>query len=140
MIAFDFSPQFNDIEYNPISYIYHALDVDGTEHAAKVFGKLCKAYAERLGKVPVEKLNLDSLDTNFYCRGFMDEPFNKFPDRELLRETQERLETLIREKQDPSNSKEYIDYLVDDFKEFIDDKIMPLKKKNDFGYWDPEFD
>lgn len=140
MTAFDFSPQFHDIEYNPISYIYSALDVDGTEHAAKVFGKLCKAYAQRLSEVPVSKLNLDTLDTNFYHRGFMDEPYNYFPDRKILHETQERLETLIKEKQDPDSPKEYIDYLVQDFKEFIDEKVMPLKKKNEFGYWDPEKD
>ena len=138
--AFDFSPQFNDIEYNPISYIYYALDVDNTEHAAKVFGKLCKAYAQRVADVPVSKLNLDTLDTNFYHRGFMDEPFNMFPDRKILQETQERLETLLKEKQDPSNPKEYIDYLVEDFKEFIDEKVIPLEKKKEFGFWNPDFD
>ncbi len=128
--AFDFSPQFHDIEYNPISYIYYALDVDNTVHGPKVFGKLCKAYAERLLEVPVEKLNLDSLDTNFYHRGFMDEPFNYFPDRKRLVETQEKLENLIKEKQDSSNPKEYLEYLVNEFKEFIDDKIMNLKRNN----------
>lgn len=140
MTAFDFSPQFHDIEYNPVSYIYHALDVDNTEHAAKVFGKLCKAYAQRIYEVPVSRLNFDVLDTNFYHRGFMDEPFNSFPDRTLLKETQERLENLIREKQDPSNHKEYIKYLVDEFKEFIDEKVIPLKKKEDIGFWNPDLD
>ncbi len=124
--AFDFSPQFNDIEYNPISYIYSALDVDGTEHAPKVFGKLCKAYAQRVADVPVSKLNLKTLDTNFYHRGFMDEPFNLFPDRALLHETQEKLEFLLKEKQDPSNSKDYINYLVEEFKDFIDSNVMNI--------------
>lgn len=49
--AIDFSPKFNDIEYNPIAYIYHALDVDGTPFAPKVLGKLMSAYAERLKNV-----------------------------------------------------------------------------------------
>lgn len=133
MTAFDFSPQFNDIEYNPVSYIYSALDVDGTEHAGKVFGKLCKAYAQRIADVPVSKLNLETLDTNFHNRGFMDEPFNLFPDRELLLETQKKIEFLLKEKQKKSNIKDYINYLVEEFKEFIDDKIMPLKEKSPFS-------
>lgn len=132
MTAFDFSPQFNDIEYNPISYIYSALDVDGTEHGSKIFGKLCKAYAQRIADVPVSKLNLDTLDTNFYHRGFMDEPFNLFPNKKILHETQEQLENLLKEKQDPSNPTDYIKYLVDEFKEFIDDNVMTLKKERRF--------
>lgn len=131
--CFDFSPNFHDIEYNPISYLYSAMDVDNTEHAAKVFGKLCKAYAQRLSEVPVSKLNLESLDTNFYHRGFMDDAFNYFPDRKVLNETQQRLEELIKEKQNPDNPKEYIDYLVSEFKEYIDDYVMPVKKKKFFS-------
>lgn len=82
--AIDFSPKFNDIEYNPIAYIYHALDVDGTPFAPKVLGKLMNAYAERLKTCDLKDLNLDVLDKNFYYRGFMDDAFNKFKDRELL--------------------------------------------------------
>lgn len=133
----DFSPNFHDVEYNPISYVYSAMDVDNTEHAAKIFGKLCKAYAQRLYEVPVNKLNIDSLDTNFYHRGFMDEPFNYFPDRKILAETQKRLENLIKEKQNPENSKEYIEYLVQEFKDFIDEKVMTIKPNN---FISPSFD
>ena len=133
--AFDFSPNFNDVEYNPISYIYSALDVDGTEYAGKVFGKLCKAYAQRILERPVSKLNLDKLDTNFYHRGFMDDPFNLFPNRDVLAETQLKLETLLKEKQDKTNSKMYIEYLVEEFKEFIDDKVMVLNGKSPFNSW-----
>lgn len=128
----DFSPNFHDIEYNPISYIYSALDVDGTEHAPKIFGKLCKAYAQRLLETPTNKLNLEHLDTNFYHRGFMDDAFNLYPDRKGLTETQTRLEELIREKQAPDTTKEYMEYLVDEFKEFIDEKIIPARKKSFF--------
>lgn len=130
MTCIDFSPTFHDIEYNPISYIYSAMDVDDTEHASKIFGKLCKAYAQRLCEVPVSKLNLDSLDTNFYHRGFMDDAFNYFPNRKVLEETQKRLETLIKEKQNPENTKEYFEYLVQEFKEFIDDNVIPVKKES----------
>ncbi len=130
MTCIDFSPTFHDIEYNPISYIYSAMDVDNTEHASKIFGKLCKAYAQRLCEVPVSKLNLDSLDTNFYHRGFMDDAFNYFPNRKVLEETQKRLETLIKEKQNPENTKEYFEYLVQEFKEFIDDNVIPVKKES----------
>ena len=106
------------------------MDVDNTEHASKIFGKLCKAYAQRLCEVPVSKLNLDSLDTNFYHRGFMDDAFNYFPNRKVLEETQKRLETLIKEKQNPENTKEYFEYLVQEFKEFIDDNVIPVKKES----------
>lgn len=138
--AFDFSPVFNDIEYNPIAYIYSALDVDGTEYAAKVFGKLCKAYANRLVQVPASRLNLDTLDTNFYHRGFMDDAFNMFPDRKILHETQERLENLIKEKLDKSNSKDYIEYLVSEFNEFVDEKVMTIKGKSPFDILTPDYD
>lgn len=129
MTCIDFSPNFHDIEYNPISYIYSALDVDGTEHAPKIFGKLCKAYAQRLLEVPTHKLNLEHLDTNFYHRGFMDDAFNLFPDRSLLDNTQKQLEELIEAKKDSTNPQEYMEYLVNEFKDFIDDNIMTLKKK-----------
>lgn len=124
----DFSPKFKDVEYNPISYIYSALGVDKTEHAPKVFGKLCKAYAQRIVDNPASALNLDKLDTNFYHRGFMDDPFNHFPDKKVLEETQHRIETLLKEKQDPSSNKDYMQYLVDEFKEFINDKVIDLQK------------
>lgn len=132
MTCIDFSPNFHDIEYNPISYIYSALDVDGTEHAPKIFGKLCKAYAQRLFEVPTSRLNFEALDTNFYHRGFMDDAFNLYPDRAGLEETQKRLEKLIEAKKDSSNPKEYIKYLVEEFKEFIDERIIPAKKKSFF--------
>lgn len=138
--AFDFSPSFNDIEYNPIAYIYSALDVDGTEYAAKIFGKLCKAYANRILQVPPSKLNLDTLDTNFYHRGFMDDAFNLFPDRKILKETQERIENLIKEKLDTTNPKEYMEYLVNDFNEFVDEKVMTIKGKSPFSTLSTYFD
>lgn len=128
MTCLDFSPNFKDIEYNPISYVYSALGIDDTEHAPKVFGKLCKAYAQRIVDNPASALNLDKLDTNFYHRGFMDDPFNYFPDKNILEETQHRIETLLKEKQGPSSNKDYMQYLVDEFKEFIDDKVMDLQK------------
>ena len=129
MTCLDFSPNFNDIEYNPISYVYSALGVDGTEFAPKVFGKLCKAYAQRIADNSPSKLNLEVLDTNFYHRGFIDDPFNEFPDKKILESVQKKIETLLKEKQDTSNNKDYIQYLVDEFKEFIDDNIMKLEKK-----------
>ena len=137
----DYSPKFHDIEYNPVSYLYSAMDVDGTEHAPKVFGKLCKAYAQRIADVPVSRLNLGELDTNFYARGFMDDAFNQFPDKALLKETQERLETLLKEKQNPENNRFYMNYLAEEFKDFIDEKIVPLKhKKWEVKFWEPEMD
>ena len=117
-------------EYNPISYVYSALGVENTEYAPKVFGKLCKAYAQRIVDVPISKLNLRDLDLNFYHRGFMDDPFNEFPNREVLDDTKHWLETLIKEKKDGSNPKEYMQYLADIFKDFVDEKIMPLKKND----------
>ena len=128
MVCIDFSPKFHDIEYNPISYVYSALGVENTEYAPKIFGKLCKAYAQRIVDVPTSKLNLKNLDLNFYHRGFMDDPFNEFPNRKVLDKTQSMLEKLIKEKKDGSNPKEYVQYLVDIFKDFVDEKIMPLKK------------
>lgn len=134
MTCLDFSPNFKDIEYNPISYIYSALGVDETEHAPKIFGKLCKAYAQRIVDNPASKLNLEKLDTNFYHRGFMDDPFNCFPDKKLLEETQHKIEDLLREKQDSSSNKDYMQYLVDEFKEFIDENIMDLQKSSPLKY------
>ncbi len=138
MICIDFSPNFHDIEYNPISYIYSALDVDGTEHAPKIFGKLCKAYAQRLFEVPANRLNLEHLDINFYHRGFMDDAFNLYPDREGLAKTQKLLEELIEAKKDPSNPKDYLKYMVEEFKNFIDETIIPLKKRSFFDDFELE--
>lgn len=136
MVCIDFSPNFHDIEYNPISYIYSALGVEKTEHAPKIFGKLCKAYAQRLLEVPAKKLNLEHLDTNFYHRGFMDDPFNEFPNRKVLEETQGYLENLIEAKKDPETSKDYLEYLVQDFKEYIDDVVMNVKKQSILTSWE----
>ncbi len=123
MTAIDFSPKFNDIEYNPIAYIYSALDVDSTEFAPKIFGKLCNAYAERLKDCNPKDLNLDVLDKNFYHRGFMDDAFNNFPDRDLLKETQDKLfNELIDAKL--HKPKEEVNWLVDEFKSFVDDKLI----------------
>lgn len=130
MTCIDFSPKFHDIEYNPISYVYSALGVESSEYAPKIFGKLCKAYAQRVVDTPCSKLNLKDLDLNFYHRGFMDDPFNEFPNRDLLDETQNLLENLIQEKQNSANPKDYIQYLADEFKNFIDEKIIPLKKQD----------
>lgn len=127
LTAIDFSPQFNDIEYNPISYIYHALDVDNTQHALKVFGKLCNAYAERLKTADIKELNLDVLDKNFYHRGFMEEPFNHFPDRELLEEIRVKLFEELLEAKKTKTSEEF-DLLADEFKEFIEDRVMNYRK------------
>lgn len=129
MVCFDFSPRYHDIEYNPISYIYSALDVDKTEHGPKIFGKLCKAYAQRLLEVPTDKLNLEYLDTNFYHRGFLNDPFDNFPNKPRLNVVSERLQLLINAKKDNSNPKEYLEYLVKEFKEYIDENIMTLEKE-----------
>lgn len=128
MTCIDFSPYIKDTtgEYNPISYIYTALDVDGTQHAQRVFGKLCNAYAQRLVDVPINKLNFDKLDTNFYHRGFESDAFNCFEDRELLEETQKRLENLIEAKKSRL-PKLQMQELVNKFKEFVNKNIMPYK-------------
>lgn len=129
MVCFDFSPRYHDIEYNPISYIYSALDVDNTEHGPKIFGKLCKAYAQRLLEVPTNKLNLEYLDTNFHHRGFLNDPFNNFPNKPKLDVVSKRLQLLINAKKENSNPKEYLEYLVKEFKEYIDENIMTLEKE-----------
>ena len=129
MVCIDFSPVFHDIEYNPISYAFSALGVEKSEYAPKIFGKLCKAYAQRLLEVPVQKLNLDHLDLNFYHRGFIDDPFNEFPDKNVLDEVQERLQVLIDAKKDSSTSKDYLEFLIKDFKEYVDDYVMTVRKK-----------
>lgn len=128
----DFSPRFQSevVEYNPISFIYSAIDVDNTEHAPKIFGKLCKAYAQRILSVDIKRLNLDTLDLNFYHRGFINDPFNDFPNKKLLDEVSEKLRELIEIKKDKSNPKEYLEYMVYEFKEFINEKIMPCKKQS----------
>lgn len=124
MTCIDFSPNFKMEEYNPISFIYHAIDADKTEHAPKILGKLCNAYAQRLLEVPVKKLNLDKLDTNLYARGFEGDPFNYFPDKALLKETESKLKELIAEKQNPSLHENGFEYMVDLFKEFVDEKLL----------------
>lgn len=132
MVCFDFSPKYQESGYNPISYIYSALDVDKTEYAPKVFGKLCKAYAQRLLDVPTKKLNFQYLDTNFYHRGVRNDAFNDFPDKTLLDITSQRLQFLVKVKSNPENSKQYLKYLVEEFKHFIDERIIPIKRKS-FG-------
>lgn len=130
MVCFDFSPRYHDSAYNPISYIYSALDVDKTEYAPKVFGKLCKAYAQRLLEVPIKKLNLQYLDTNFYHRGIKNDAFNDFPDKTLLDITSQRLQLLVKVKSNPENPKQYLKYLVEEFRQFIDERIIPIKRKS----------
>lgn len=123
LTAIDFSPKFKDIEYNPIAYIYHALDVDKTPHAPKVLGKLCKAYAERLKNVDAKSLNLDVLDKNFYHRGFMDDAFNYYKDRDVLEEVRVKLfDELLEAKK--NKTPEEFEILVDDFKTYIDDTLI----------------
>ena len=123
MTPIDYSRQFNDIEYNPISYIYHALDVDNTKHAPKVLAKLCIAYAERLKTVNREELNHDVLDRNFYHRGFIADPFNHFPDREVLEEVRSKLFDELLEQKFTTSPEEF-EWLVDCYKEFVEEKLM----------------
>lgn len=124
LTCIDFSPNFKMEEYNPIAFIYHAIDADKTEYAPKILGKLCSAYAQRLLEVPAKKLNLDKLDTNLYARGFDGDPFNYFPDRELLKETERKLQELVAEKQNPSLHENGFEYMVEMFKEFVEDKLI----------------
>lgn len=128
LTCIDFSPNFKMEEYNPISFIYHAIDADKTEHAPKILGKLCSAYAQRLLEVPAKKLNLDKLDTTFHARGFEGDPFNYFPDRNLLKETETRLKELIAEKQNPTLHENGFEYMVEMFKEFIEENLINYKK------------
>lgn len=123
MTPIDYSRQFNDVEYNPISYIYHALDVDNTEHARKVLGKLCMAYAERLKTAKKEDLNLDILDRNFYHRGFIFDPFNHFPDRDVLEEVRAKLFDELLEQKFTTSPEEF-EWLVDCFKDFVEEKLI----------------
>ena len=128
MTCIDFSPYIKDTtgEYNPISYIYSALDVDGTTHAQRVFGKLCSAYAQRLVETPINRLNFDKLDTNFYHRGFEGDAFNLFQDRELLQVVQKHIEELIEaKKQHIPRAK--LQEKVNKFKEFVNKTLMPIK-------------
>ena len=129
----DFSPKIidNTNEYNPISYIYDALDVDNTQHAPRIFGKLCLAYVQRLLEVPVQKLNLDKLDLHFYHRGFLNDPFNHFPDRELLQETEKQLQIIIREKHQAASKK--LPKLVEEFEDFVNHELMPFG--NSYGFY-----
>ena len=119
----DYSRNFHDIEYNPISYIYHALGVDDTEHAPKVLGKLCQAYAERLKTASKEELNLDVLDKNFYHRGFMHEPFNYFPNREVLEEVRSKLFDELLEQKFTTSPEEF-EWLADCYKDFVEEKLI----------------
>ena len=127
--AIDFSPKFNDIEYNPISYIYHALDVDGTPFAPKVLGKLINAYAERLKTCSLKDLNLDVLDTNFYHRGFMDDAFNKFKDKDLLETCRSKLFDDLLEAKKTMQGKDFNDY-VDYFKYEIENLLIDPIERN----------
>lgn len=139
MICIDFSPNFHDIEYNPISYIYSALGIENTEHAPMIFGKLCKAYAQRLMEVPVKKLNLEHLDLNFYHRGFIDDPFNEFPDKKVLEETKNHLQRLIESKKDSSIPKEELERQVQEFEEYVDDVVVNVKKRDTCSlFWEEE--
>ncbi len=131
----DYSRQFNDIEYNPISYIYHALDVDNTVHARKVLGKLCMAYAERLKTAGKEELNLDVLDRNFYHRGFIADPFNHFPDRDSLEEVRSKLFDELLEQKFTTTPEEF-SWLVDCYKDFVEETLMGDKPVKSNIYWD----
>lgn len=133
IVCIDFSPKIKDYsgEYNPISYIYDALDVDGTQYSKRVFGKLCSAYAQRLIDSPINKLNFDKLDMNFYHRGCINDPFNHFPEREILTETRDYLRQIIKAKKD-NKPKEELAKMVADFKDYIDNNVMSF---NDFGYF-----
>lgn len=135
LTCIDFSPKFHMEEYNPIAFLYHALDVDNTEHAPKILGKLCSAYATRLAEVPVEELNLEHLDMHFYTRGFINDIFNYFPDRELLKETEERLQELIKKKQDKTISEKEFQGCIDEFKWFVEDKLIDFTPKRDYEVW-----
>ncbi len=135
LTCIDFSPKFHMEEYNPIAFLYHALDVDNTKHAPKVLGKLCNAYATRLTEVPVEELNLEHLDMHFYTRGFINDIFNYFPDRKLLKETEEKLQELIKKKQDKSISEKEFQGYIDEFKWFVEDKLIDYTPKRDYEVW-----
>lgn len=127
MTPIDYSKQFHDIEYNPISYIYHALDVDNTEHAPKVLGKLCMAYAERLKTAKKEELNLDVLDKNFYKRGFIADPFNQFPDKNALEKVRSKLFDELLEQKFKTSPEEF-EYLVETYKDFVEETLSKPKK------------
>lgn len=127
MTPIDYSRHFHDVEYNPISYIYHALGVDNTVHGPKVLGKLCQSYAERLKTVDKEELNLDVLDKNFYHRGFMDDPFNYFPDKNLLEEVRSELFDKLLDKKFTTEPNEF-EKLVNQFKEYVDEKLINPQK------------
>lgn len=132
MTCIDFSPKFHMEEYNPIAFLYHALDVDRTKHAPKILGKLCNAYATRLTEVPVKELNLKHLDMHFYRRGFINDIFNYFPDRELLKETEQKLQQLILQKQDKSISAKEFQANIDEFKWFVEDNLIDYAPKRDY--------
>ncbi len=135
MTPIDYSRQFNDIEYNPISYIYHALDVDNTEHAAKVLKKLCIAYAERLKTVSKEELNLDVLDRNFYHRGFIFDPFNQFPDKEALEAVRAKLFDELLEQKFTAAPDEF-EWLVECYKDFVEEKLSISNRSRFPMSWD----
>lgn len=134
LTCIDFSPNYHMDEYNPISFLYHAIDADRTDHAPKILGKLASAYAQRLLEVPAKKLNLDTLDTNLYARGFEGDPFVYFPDKALLKETEAKLKELIAEKQNPTLHENGFEYMVEMFKEFVDEKLINYVKPREEFY------
>ncbi len=128
LTCIDFSPNYHMDEYNPISFLYHAIDVDRTELGPKILGKLANAYAQRLLEVPAKKLNFNTLDSNLYARGFEGDPFNYFPDKALLKETESKLKELIAEKQNPTLHDNGFEYMVEMFKEFVNEKLINYVK------------
>ena len=131
MTCIDFSPKIKDDmgTYNPISYIYSALDVGegNSANARRIFGKLCCAYAERVLETPVSKLNLGVLDMHFYDRyGFPNDPFNGFPEPEILRETEKKLQDILRLKQNPSHDEGELKKMISEFTEYIDTRVMSI--------------
>ncbi len=95
------------------------------------------AYAERLKTADKEELNLDVLDRNFYHRGFMDDPFNYFPDREALEEVRAKLFDELLEQKFTTNPDEF-EWLVDCFKDFVEEKLMHDKPR--YPYMDFDLD
>ena len=136
MICIDFSPKIKDDmgEYNPISYVYSALDVgeSNSVNARRIFGKLCSAYAERILETPVSKLNLDVLDMHFYNRyGFQNDPFQGFQDPEILRETERKLQDMLRLKQ--KCDEDGLKKMVSEFTEYIDKRVMSIYGDDYYG-------
>ena len=85
------------------------------------------AYAERLKTCDLKDLNLDVLDKNFYCRGFMDDAFNNFKDRELLEKCRSMLFDDLLEAKKTMSEKEFSNQ-VDYFKFEIENLLIdPLE-------------